>query len=89
MRSLLQRDPAAAEELRALVEEIRPAGNSEPKWVQDVVVRDTGRACLVQGGNIVNHHHGAESVTDRTAERRKANGSPEVKALVGPLGDRG
>ncbi len=68
LRSLLRRDPAAAEELRALVEEIRPAGNSEPKWVQDVVVRDNGKAYLVQGGNIVNHHHGIESATDRTAE---------------------
>ncbi|MEI5131995.1 hypothetical protein RB199_07160 [Streptomyces libani] len=34
LRSLLRRDPAAAEELRALIEEVRPAGNSESKWVQ-------------------------------------------------------
>ncbi|WP_320776852.1 hypothetical protein [Streptomyces sp. CRN 30] len=57
LRALLRRDPAAAAELRALIDEVAPAGNREPRWVQDVVVRDNGQAYVVQGGNIVNHHH--------------------------------
>ncbi|MEV0117420.1 hypothetical protein AB0H77_29995 [Streptomyces sp. NPDC050844] len=68
LRSLLQRDPAAAEELRALIDEVRPAAHVEPKWVQDVVVRDNAKAFVVQGGNIVNHHHSAEPAPGRSAE---------------------
>ncbi|MFK4067074.1 hypothetical protein [Streptomyces sp. NPDC029674] len=68
LRSLLQRDPAAADELRALIEDVRPAGKSEPKWVQDVVVRDNAKAFLVQGGNIVNHHYGEEGARDAGGE---------------------
>ncbi|MGW7557805.1 hypothetical protein [Streptomyces rimosus] len=68
LRSPLQRDPEAAEELRALIEEVRPAGSSTPKWVQDVVVRDNAKAFVVQSGNIVNHHHGSGPVPDRPAE---------------------
>ncbi|MGW0735013.1 hypothetical protein [Streptomyces sp. NPDC002851] len=74
LRSLLRRDPEAADELRALIEEVRPAGNSAPKWVQDVVVRDNAKAFVVQGGNIVNHHHGPESAPDRAAEPPEDDG---------------
>ncbi|MGW6054949.1 hypothetical protein [Streptomyces sp. NPDC055189] len=83
LRSLLQRDPAAAEELRALIDEVRPAGNSEPKWVQDVVVRDNAKAFVVQGGNIVNHHHGSDPAPDRSAEPARADGDSRGEGTGG------
>ncbi|AWN31230.1 MULTISPECIES: hypothetical protein [unclassified Streptomyces] len=83
LRSLLRRDPAAAEELRALIEEVRPAGNSESKWVQDVVVRDNAKAFLVQGGNIVNHHHSPESAPARSAEPPQREGRVEGEGTAG------
>ncbi|WP_432142184.1 hypothetical protein [Streptomyces sp. bgisy084] len=83
LRSLLRRDPAAAEELRALIEEVRPTGNSESKWVQDVVVRDNAKAFLVQGGNIVNHHHGTESAPGRTAEPPQGERKVEGEGTAG------
>ncbi|MDQ8705353.1 hypothetical protein RCO28_23065 [Streptomyces sp. LHD-70] len=74
LRELLRRDPEAAEELRTLIDEVRPAGSSEPKWVQDVVVRDNANAFVVQGGNIVNHHHGAGPVPGRPAQPPEEEG---------------
>jgi hypothetical protein len=74
LRSLLRRDPDAAEQLRALIEEIHPREADVTKWVQDVDVRDNATAFVVQGGNIVNHHHSSESAPARRADPPAGNG---------------
>lgn len=72
LRALLGRDPDAAEQLRALIEEVRPSETDEPKWVQDVDVRDNATAFAVQGGNIINHQHNNSAASARSTDLPEA-----------------
>ncbi|WP_067964813.1 hypothetical protein [Nocardiopsis trehalosi] len=61
LEDLLRRDPAAADELRDLIDRVRsqlPA--TEQRWVQTIVAKDGGQAFGAQGGNVIVHQAGPD-----------------------------
>jgi hypothetical protein len=54
--AFLRENPAAADELRTLLDEVQPAlPQGEHRWVQQVTAHGQGTAFGVQGGDI--HYH--------------------------------
>ncbi|MEU0679405.1 hypothetical protein [Streptomyces albogriseolus] len=71
LAAFLRENPAAADELRALLDEIRPAlPQGESCWVQQVTAHGQGTAFGVQGGDI--HYH-AGPATPAAGEAAQAD----------------
>jgi hypothetical protein len=57
LKTLLARDPDAAEELRALITKIQERlPPAQQAWVQTNIARDQSSLFAAQGGNVIVHH---------------------------------